>query len=111
MDLTSDKRQNNKMETVVPPWFFFDLLKTICVQNYITVPTFGVIKIFFCTSEEINAFIQQRHVKLIKSDSKMFTLLPKISISNKRWSFYSSVNPEQNVKTIKIPFFSSKLEY
>ncbi len=39
-----------------------------------------IVSIFFI---EINTFIQQGHIKLIKIDSKIITKLQKISISNK----------------------------
>ncbi len=46
----------------------------------------------------INYFIQQRCIKLIKSDSKDFYIVTKkISSSVFFWTLYSSKNPEEKV--------------
>ncbi len=53
--------------------------------SFTTIQKLGVSKIIFF--QEINTFIHQQCIKLIKSDSK--------DIYNVFWTFYSSVNPEK----------------
>lgn len=59
----------------------------------------GSVRFWGIFLKEVNPFIQQRHIKLTKSDSKTFTLLWKKSVFNKFCSFKLSINP-RNVKKI-----------
>ncbi len=81
-----------------------------CSSCYSSFEKFRVSKIFF---KEINTFIQQGCIKLIKCDSKTlnksFLMLQKISISNKCSSFILSVYQNILIKGVSTKYEVSQL--
>ncbi len=72
--------------------------KPLCgptVKRDTNVPKKNHYHLFLIFFKEINSFIQQECIYLIKVAVKTYKLLAKIYISNKCSTFYSSINPEK----------------
>ncbi len=59
---------------------------------YTTIQKLGVSKIFFLWIKEMNTFVQQGSIKLIKSEQKSFYIVTKNNIQNKYCSFELSIH-------------------